>query len=135
MKKLTVQKLVSIKDIKERRRAFLEDTKNFYNYNNRALRHSSYPHGGKFCVYSPTVNSPGCAIGRWAPKLARRKFDAVSVFGDGIAERLPVWMIEMGLDFLGEVQVLHDTPFYWNDTGLSDKGKKAYRRIVEEYCT
>jgi len=46
---------------------------------------------------------------------------------------LPLWMREMGQDFLADVQRLHDGPAKWNTEGLSADGIKFVTWIKEAY--
>jgi hypothetical protein len=119
-----------IKVIQERRLAFLENTMNHYNSGNRCFV-------GDFCQYIPSgPHTEGCAIGRWldrdSPILDLRldlRDKAVSALGD----YLPVWMKEMGLDFLRDVQKLHDGLLNWNENGLSPIGESGVDFIKSSY--
>lgn len=142
MNKLSL-KYKAIKDIKERRKVFLTDIAGFYNSNNRSVGEDGV------CKYSAQPNSPGCAIGRClGPSIAAR-FDKLGTKGsnsdgssicdvfnkDYLKNRIPVWMREMGVNFLWECQSLHDKDVYWNKKGLSIEGKRMFNGILEEYCS
>lgn len=118
-----MNKYRAIKNIKERQSQFLYDTIHHYNSNNRCVDDIGQ------CYYHPTSkNTKGCAIGRHlAKKLAKQmdngEFGVPSMRSNpNIFERLPVWMKEMGRDFLMEVQSLHDGLPYWDGNGLSGAG-------------
>lgn len=121
---------MSQKGLLESRRKFLEETISFYNSTNRAL-----DEGGN-CVYHPTKNSPGCAIGRHMSKEALEKVgrSSYAVSADIVYEWLPMWIKELGKDFLVEVQRLHDRFEYWEDTGLSERGEEYVSSIKNTYC-
>lgn len=129
-----VNKYKRIKDISERRKAFVEDLINFYNRNNR-----SYSTQRRSCLYAPAHSkTPGCAIGRCLPvKLARRldKFTCCALDIKTVARQrnitLPTWLIEMGVDFLAACQSLHDTDEFWNEIGLNVLGRQYYESRVK----
>lgn len=117
----------AIKDIKERQLTFLKDTAAHYNLSNRGVR-ESVKGAGSICTYVA-----GCAIGRHITDMKKREdFDAShrSAVGEKeIFNRLPKWMKEMGDDFLGDVQALHDEESNWDGDGINEKGKNAVENI------
>lgn len=117
-----------ISDIKERRKAFLFDTANFYNSKNRAV----ISHG--YCSYAPTGNSPGCAIGRHLDRDSILLQDGKNYPVYYYENSLPFWMKEMGMAFLTRVQCFHDTEVCWNEMGLTLEGKKYLRITLQAYC-
>jgi hypothetical protein len=121
----------AIPDIKARQKAFLDYVAEFYNLNNRA----ETPAGG--CVYHALENSPGCAIGQFLPiDLQRKCFGSIGdiyYYRPEEFNRFPNWMQEMSVDFLSEVQRLHDYSSYWDENGISEIGQKPYARIVERF--
>jgi hypothetical protein len=142
MNKLSL-KYKAIKDIKERRRAFLLDVAEFYNLNNRSV-------GPNSCLYSAGPNSPGCVIGRCLGASTAARFDFLgtvesSAGGSGIFnyiypkaylwKRVPVWMREMEPKFLRAVQRLHDDSSYWTEKGLSSGGRASVESILAAYCS
>jgi hypothetical protein len=118
-------------NLDERRFAFLKETVLFYNSRNRA---TNWRNG---CIYAATETSPGCAIGRFIPPDG--KFDLQKVCGIEkairIGNQLPDWMMEMGIDFLADVQSLHDVADCWNDSGLSARGKEEVMDIIARFIT
>lgn len=129
-----------IKDIKARRRAFIEDEAAFYNSKNRAVTLDAY--NNEICVYTPTKNSPGCAIGRHLDRdcfvIHGSVHGGIKIllysYDKEIANSFPLWMQEMGADFLKECQGLHDLKNYWNENGLSEDGKIHLNLILGKYC-
>lgn len=116
--------------IKARRRAFLNKTIKYYNITNRGV-------GKNGCSYEA-----GCAIGRFLPKELCDKLDHASkVNGSVSIKRVPkeLWneipfnIRELGREFLGNVQNLHDIDYYWNNTGLTESGLDCVKVIKAKY--
>ena len=126
-----VNKYKRIKNISERRRVFAEDLVHFYNLNNRSFSGQKYS-----CLYAPAhAKTPGCAIGRCLPVKLGRRLDKLT-FGSSIYAvmdqvTLPIWLTEMGINFLAACQNLHDDKDYWSETGLSVSGGRYYERVVK----
>lgn len=96
---------------KNKQQAFnmLQDTINYY-YN----KPEKICARKGLCLYTPIKEiehlTAGCAIGRYLPKeltLSLDEFES-SVNSDEIFLNLPEWMQDMGKDFLGSLQDLHD---------------------------
>ena len=89
------------------------------------------------CIYSPHGKSQGCAIGRLIPKALANSFDSrtesIEEFGTPIVKdifnELPTQLQELGINYLTNLQILHDSPFHWNEEGLTDRGEE----FVEEF--
>jgi len=117
-------------------REFLVSTVQFYTSENRSV-HS----GTNECLYAPTENSPGCAIGRFLNKDLALELDEKDTKGLAVSfvklntpdlfEQFPDWMKEMNISFLRKVQLLHDDSENWNENGISDKGKEIVKEIYE----
>lgn len=116
----------------------LYDTVHHYNSGNRCKSLN-----GTYC-YSPISAqmqgfSEGCAIGRYLdPELAYKIDKEVSEKDSSIRNifgkyPLPDWMTALGVDFLMEIQDLHDYGNYWYSEGLSEEGKKQVRRICKDF--
>ncbi len=121
--------------IRQLRLDFLEETINHYNINNRCVTKTDT------CLYSPIKNkSKGCAIGRHIrdKKLCKKldKFGILenSVNNDEVFDLLPKKLQRLGQSFLIEIQNLHDYTPNWNETGLSEQGKIAVKRIKKLFC-
>lgn len=117
-------KYTAIADMQERRKVFLDDVASFYTSENRAT-------SGQICLYQATKTSPGCAIGRCIPDKLRPNTGGVSQ--NEVYNVLPLWMREMGQDFLADIQRLHDSTTRWNAEGLSADGVKFVAWIKEAY--
>ena len=127
-------KYKAIKNVDERRKTFLIDMAEFYNSGNRSVDEDS------FCVYSGGSFSPGCAIGRCLGPSLRKRLDQCedkdiyNIYDKlYLLNRLPKWMTEMGLEFLGDAQSFHDDYTNWNKTGLSERGKRIFQSLKEKY--
>lgn len=108
----------------------LVDTALFYNLDNRCV--GNYEQ----CKYF-LEGKAGCAIGRLIKnkKLAKRldSFDAASsvVY---VFKRLPDYLKGYGMEFLQDLQDLHDVKENWTDHGLSKDGKKRFNQIKKTHC-
>ena len=117
------------------REQVLEDTKNLYNLNNR-----SYNKDLGWCVYAPSENSPGCAVGRLLSKRLAKSLDKLDSNDpwpqsvNKIFNHLPDEVQILGLEFLEHIQHLHDRPDYWTVEGISDSGLVVYNGIKEQFC-
>lgn len=123
------ESFAAMTNLDERRFAFLKETVQFYNLGNRAttLRGT--------CLYKETETSPGCAIGRFLPHDGKFDLDKICgvKYAVSIGSQLPVWMMEMGIEFLAAVQSVHDFNDHWTDTGLSEIGKKEVLEIIRRH--
>lgn len=119
-----------IEDIQARRLAFLEDTAKHYNENNRCSING-------ICQYRPSgPHTQGCAIGRWLerdnPIITLSSIPGSATI-DCLEVYLPVWMREMGMDFLRGVQVLHDDVKCWDIEGITPYGESQVIHIKRMY--
>lgn len=112
--------------------ALLEETVNHYNSKNRAANTS--------CVYSPIPDvSEGCAIGRkikdkqLCADLDAHKHGGYGVSNQSVFNVLPDELKELGMNFLHDLQRLHDEPAYWDEKGLSLSGAECVRRIKDYF--
>ena len=110
----------------------LQDVIDQFSPNPEELRSaSSY---GK-CTYHPSINKPksiGCAIGMYigwesAKALDRRADTFIRKADTSIrkvinARGIPKWMKKIDIDFLSDLQYLHDNGSYWRLVGLSTDG-------------
>ena len=98
------------------------------------------------CWYSPLKagkvrSSKGCAIGRHLKPTVQHLFDACKNTSiDAVLQekksykkRLPTWMQKLSIDFLVEIQSLHDTDHNWTSYGLSPSGKDKVFFIMKDY--
>lgn len=115
---------------------FLYYTVHHYNSNNRCT-------DGQKCTYSPITidkkNSEGCAIGRWLDPDLAYQIDTERSGINSIINYIidiypfPEWMKRMNINFLKDVQSLHDTHEYWDSNGINKYGKNKVKSICEEY--
>lgn len=124
-------------ELQEKQLAFLDETVEYYSAdtNRRCVN-------GNMCYYSPKTArkesvSEGCAVGRHLPADFANYLDGratiISVHGifgnPGLYAKLPDELKELGKDFLGGVQRLHDVSENWNANGLTKQGKRAVEVI------
>jgi hypothetical protein len=123
-------------ELKQKQLAFLEETVNFYNSDNRTFEVDE--EGNEFkCVYY-MEGKPGCAIGRKIEdKELCKKLDSeragTGVSNDHIFNQLPIQLKELGKDFLHKVQQLHDSGINWDEKGISEFGKLKVKDIKEYF--
>lgn len=118
-------------ELREIRSRLLNETVELYNSTNRAFDQRM-----KQCVYSPSENSPGCAIGRLlTPELCEELDKAFpsSVGERKVFNRLPEEIQVLGQDFLVKLQQLHDQSDNWNEIGLTQKGSEMMEVIIQGY--
>ena len=119
----------------------LEDTIAYYSVN-PAERRCKAIIGS--CHYSPkTANKPtsdGCAIGRHLSDEVKEKFDFrggsiyfIKKYALELFALAPQWMQDMDIDFLRNIQGLHDVSDFWNETGLSQEGKECVEQIKNKF--
>jgi hypothetical protein len=98
----------------------------------------------EFCTYSHSVNG-GCAVGQMVTKNQAEIMECegnVSVSTACMRGHLPKRLSKLGLEFLVELQNVHDRNSYWNDsqTGrlINNKvwntdGLDAINKIILDY--
>lgn len=116
---------------------FLEDTIQYFSDPNKRCV-SDFGN----CFYSPQdSDQTGCAIGRFMTPENAQLADNLGG-ADGLNYKtmysiyrslIPEFMLEWNLDFLDNVQRLHDNSEYWNKTGLSEQGKKYLQEIKKRF--
>lgn len=124
-----------MKTIEQKRMELLQETADHYNRHNRCSANNS-------CCYSPkTIGlegiSEGCAIGRKISKKLAKKLDSLdysTVDDSTVFDRLPQKLRELGTEFLQALQSLHDYDGYWDESGLSEYGRKEVENIKNMYC-
>ncbi len=112
--------------LKQKRIKVLNDTISFFNSENRCTEDNTR------CTYYLAGKS-GCAIGR----LIEDKQLCVTLDGmispgvsnERVFNMLPKKIKELGIDFLYELQKLHDYSYNWCIEGLSDNGKDSVDEI------
>jgi hypothetical protein len=120
-----------IADIIERRRIFLDDTISHYTTCNRSTKYDTG------CIYAPAhANTAGCAIGRHLPIEVARELDCrdnTSIDESENFASVPVWMQQMGEEFLFNMQQLHDVSSHWDENGITESGMAWADRIRKKY--
>jgi hypothetical protein len=86
-----------------------------------------------FCCYYREDTNNSCAIGRELSVNKCNELEAENVDIYSLETLLPKRLRDMGINFLSAVQNLHDNADWWNETGLSETGKKEAERIIESY--
>jgi hypothetical protein len=116
---------------------FLEDTIQYFSAPNKRCV-SDFGS----CFYSPqNSDQTGCAIGRFMTPENAQLADEIGGVDGLIYERMyadyrsliPEFMLEWEVDFLNNVQRLHDDSKYWKSGGLSEAGKKYVQEIKENF--
>lgn len=121
--------------IKERQLAFLEETANHYNKDNRSSDKTG-------CYYSPKTKglvgkSQGCAIGRKLSEELAVELDKKclnhGVNSQKVFNLLPKEVQELGMDFLVIIQTLHDVDYNWDENGLTGTGESNVKKIKDDF--
>lgn len=89
------------------------------------------------CLYNPPsykTESIGCAIGMYLKTGVAKKLDnsgsIVTIFYLPKKKALlPIWMQELDVEFLQDIQQLHDADKNWTKNGLSNNGKRSVNKI------
>lgn len=127
---------------KEIMQNMLQEIVTHFGKNPRELRSvQSHEHGG--CLYHPnlelTPKSIGCAIGMYLDWDVAKKLDGGSsvaignIFEGNRKQLLPEWMQKLDVHFLKKCQRLHDYMFFWNEKGISDRGKEEVKEICKQF--
>lgn len=92
-------------------------------------------HGG--CDYL-TKDGRRCAIGAELTELQAKKLEQkggeIGEYGiTSLFEYIPKRLKIMGLNFLLDIQGLHDTHEYWDSEGLTEEGQSRINYIKEYY--
>lgn len=135
MNKQQNKRMIPTETLQSKQIAFLDETVAYYKTHPRGV--SSKTHR---CSYQA-----GCAIGRHldgqlAAKLDRYldRYDDATVSNPALFERLPPTLQELDMEFLKDVQALHDIDDNWmmNNLGgqdLSPLGHIEFDLIKEQY--
>lgn len=96
----------------------------------------------KSCTYNPSdpYKSPGCAIGMYLDYDVAEKLDKYnapgisSIFNDKNRKcLLPKWMQQLDIEFLKELQSLHDSSFIWISGSFGPLGKSRMANLCAEH--
>ena len=125
----------------------INETANAYTSKTLALQMSKYSSGediGPVCKYY-TKDGKMCAVGRCMkdPKGFQESFDPdddTNIYGyciksdkKDIDHLLKEEYHGHSLNFWSDIQIFHDMSGFWNEDGLSEKGKVEYNKLVELY--
>lgn len=116
-----------MKTLEEKQLALLEDTVKYYSEDTNLRCVNKFDE----CYYSSKSvgksNSKGCAIGRLVSPRLRIKLDEICGTVTEIFDFLPKKIRDYGVEFLQELQYLHDKSDYWceDENGLTDWGKET----------
>ena len=121
------------------REEFLLDMLEYYCVDPFNRRCASYDDGQ--CKYYPThEGTEGCAIGRHlSPELAKKLDRYTSSYTSASIDQVDITLLPnklrlLGIEFLANVQNLHDTAEFWEEKGLSLRGKKYISvQMIENY--
>ena len=111
----------------------LEDTVKYYSEDVTRRNLSSTG----VCKYFPQhANTQGCAIGRLISRTLCKGLDEqYSTILADVFDELPLNVKKYGSGFLEQLQILHDTRYYWGEDGMTEDGKEfadRFRRQVIE---
>ncbi len=110
--------------LKEKQLKLLVETSEHFNSGNRSV--SKY---NNLCTYGGV----GCAIGRLILEKSLcdelDKMGDTSVYNKRIFDLLPLYLRELGEDFLGAIQDLHDNKLHWANDGMSEAGRLRFAEI------
>ena len=121
----------------------LNDVVEHFSSNPTELRSKS----SRGCFYNSQVNKPksiGCAIGMYISNENAIYLDdhcgsIDAAFDDGYIDnltlysKLPKWMQKMDVNFLSDIQNLHDSDVNWTNTTISEKGKQTVQAIIKQF--
>lgn len=125
-----------MKTIEQRRLEILNDTVRYYSENPKERRCVS----NLQCRYSGETlgkNTEGCGIGRLLTLEQRNYLDDKYPEGESVAnifEELPKGVQRLGVDFLSDLQQLHDRQNCWDEFSITRQGVEAVEKIKKIYC-
>ena len=117
-----------MKTIQEKQLEFLNDTISHFNSTNRGINKTV----GN-CSYVA-----GCAIGRHLPKELCERFDSgdykyTAILNLNIFNQLPDNLKELTIEFLDQIQGLHDREYYWDEKSLTNEGLEKVNIIKAKF--
>ncbi len=121
----------------------LNDVVEHFSSNPTELRSKSL----KGCFYNPQPNKPksiGCAISMYISSKNAIYLDdhcgsIDSAFDGGYTDnltlhsKLPKWIQKMDVNFLSEIQNLHDDNVYWTNKTISKESKQKVKKIIKQF--
>jgi hypothetical protein len=119
--------------VSQTRQELLNNTIAFYSED---VTRRAFDEGAGVCMYH-TADGRNCAIGRELknPSTFGVATDSVDegVGSLALMIELPKRLSSMGEDFLTDIQMLHDTEFYWGRDGLTLGGEGKVNSICIKY--
>ncbi len=117
--------------LKDKQLKVLNDTIKAYNVNTLCIHETG---GCKYYI----EGKQGCAVGRLIDDIElRKKLDRNHEGGEtdvsSVFELLPDNVKELGVEFLTDLQALHDTKALWDDKGLNVHGKDRVGQIKRNH--
>lgn len=127
---------MEISELKQKRKEFLDDTWQYYaeDISRRAVEGIIGNVAKSSCKYK-TSDGRKCSIGRHIPDdVYDPIIEGNSIIGGMVTKRIPSNILELGIEFLQEIQQLHDCDDNWYKLGLSSLGEENVGRIMDIYC-
>lgn len=124
-----IQKLLSIEDKRERMRAILDDTVQYYSED---ISRRGYELGDG-CFYR--LGDKKCAIGRFIPDekySIEMEDEGATTIKSRFPDCLPPEIEELPSKFLETLQFFHDNAFNWDEEGLTEQGKEYIESLKKE---
>lgn len=117
--------------IEQKRLTVLNDTIGYFNTTTRNINVNDT------CQYYPQhEKTEGCAVGRLIKdKELCKKLDTLGGGTRKLFKHLPAEVQELGVEFLVDLQLLHDYLYHWDQNGLTPRGKDKAEYIKTEYCS
>jgi hypothetical protein len=122
------------KTVQLRRLEILEWERDNRNLTNRSQKEDSVA-----CLYCAPPGKPfGCGVGRLIDDKgiveALDQMPESSVGRLDVFSMLPVEVKDLGLPFLRDLQLLHDSIGYWTNGGLSEEGMAVFEKMIKVHC-
>lgn len=120
----------NIEDIKKRRLAFMDEAVAYYSTDvTRRAKYGILNH----CLYK-TKDGKKCMIGRYiSDENYDVKLENLTIHNERIQKSIPKNILELGVEFLHRMQLLHDHDHFWNKDGLTEQGKLELKTIIKDH--
>lgn len=133
--------LIDIKGSKINKEHWLINDLNYFNVNTRS---EDFDELGISvgCKYIPAhKNTLGCTVGKRMTKEQQEEWEKVGnsvkdifeIRNDDDAPPIPIWVNDNSINFLQDMQSLHDLEKFWTEEGLSITGRNKVRNIIKKY--
>lgn len=122
-------------ELKQNRKEFIDDIVMYYSADVSRRAVVDLKDGDSTCKYR-TADGRKCAVGRHVPDdVYDILMEGHSINTDGMKKYLPETILSLGVDFLQDVQQLHDCDDNWDDKGISPYGKIVVETIMARHCS